>query len=257
MSEIIQINETARLKVVADEGPECPRDTWYMMTGFVKIAHRGDSRLMDVPAVWVDPIGIAEAHDRFDSVWDRSPEGLWDRTGAPDPEELVIRWARIFHDMHVEYDAEHGGYWFVDPEQLEENFSASPSGRRRQILDNPIAFASGWRFTARYYFSWGKSLEIQAQVIEQERKTYRQWANGEVYGVILQRAVTYATFEVTRTEDGFEMDDPGAAVLSDDWEQPDTDSSIWGCYLDDEYTPQVVALEHFDLTDEEKAALSA
>lgn len=63
------------------------------------------------------------------------------------------------------------------------------------------------------------------------------WADGEVYGVILERAKVYTA------EDG--------STLTN-WEDSD---SLWGCYLSDDYTAQTVALEHFELNDSERAAL--
>ena len=99
MSEIIELTDTARLRIEHDPDAECPRGDWHMLTGFVKIQGRGDSRLMDVPAVHDEPIPIEEAHDRL---------AFW-RTD--NDEDAVERWARIFHDLHIEYDDEHGGYY--------------------------------------------------------------------------------------------------------------------------------------------------
>jgi hypothetical protein len=204
MSEIIQLTETARLCIVQDESRENPRKGWAMVTGFAKVRGRGDSRIADVEPVhhWAE---LDEAIGRLLEV-----------------EEQVPRWARIFHGMHVEYDSEHGGFWFVDPQQMAENWPGPdyPEGRSK--------------------------LEQEAEVIRQEQETYRQWADGEVYGVILERGVlvetkrTHADGSVT-----YERDDEA-------WEGVE---SLWGCYLDDDYTAQVVADEHFDLSDEESAAL--
>jgi hypothetical protein len=218
--EVIDLTDTARLRVEYDTDQNNPRTEWDMATGFVKIEGRGDWRLSDVPAVHDDPTrsGIAWAHDQL-------VPGFGRRSTDRFSEETVERWARIFHDLHIEYDSEHGGYWFVDPTWLEQN---SPE--------------TGGGMTA---------LDDQAKIIESERETYRQWAEGEVYGVILERRQSFIKQRVTRTDEGFEVD-PEDPELFDEWEQID---AIWGCYLDDTYTAQVVADEHFELTEEERDAL--
>jgi hypothetical protein len=199
--DTIDITETSRLVIKQDTDAENPRKDWDMLTGFVKIDGRGDWRILDVEPVHDDPIRIAEAHDRLVRFGD---EG-W-------TEDTVERWARIFHGMHIEYDSEHGGYWFVD------NDGSYPPKRG--------------------------TLEEQARLIASERETYRQWAEGEVYGVTLQRVSTWA-----------KLDDYGRPITMTErpvWEDVD---SLYGCYLDNDYTAEEVALESFDLTDEERDAL--
>lgn len=66
---------------------------------------------------------------------------------------------------------------------------------------------------------------------------YQQWAAGEVYGVSLERAEMYVH--------------PTKPPIID-WECVD---SLWGNYLDESYTAQTVAREHFTLTDDELEAL--
>lgn len=213
MSEIIELTDTARLVVEYDDSPECPRGDWHMLTGFVKIPGRGDSRLSDVPAVHDDP-GIGWAHENFPN------------------EELVERFFRIFHGLHVEYDAEHGGYWFVAGADAAAYATPVDTYSRALFRDNWPDLEPGSP----------ESLAKQAEVIRQEQETYRQWADGEVYGVILERA---APWEKTFVNSG-------DTVEGVDWVEH---TSIWGSYLDDDYTAQVVADEYFDLTDEERDAL--
>lgn len=198
MSEIIQIDETARIRVEYDETPTCPRGDWHMLTGFVKIRGRGDSRKMDVPAVWDEPIPIADAQSRIER------------------EDDVVRWARIFHGLHVEYDSEHGGYWFVAGADYSSYSTPEP---------DPDLFRANWPDLKP---GSADHLAKQAEVIESERATYQQWADGEVYGVIFERAVEWKTLD-------------GSAMMTT-WEEVD---SVWGCYLDDEYTAEQVARENF------------
>lgn len=206
--ETIQITDTARLRVVVDTDATCPRGDWHMLTGFVKVPGRGDSRRSDVPAVHDDPIGIADAQSRIERERD------------------VVRWARIFHGLHLEYDNEHGGYWFV-------------------MLDGPEMFTDNWPELA---LGKPEHLAKQAEVIEQERETYRQWADGEAVGVILEHKVRWVRVD--------ENDEPVFLVDGDlareTWEE---EGSTWGSYLDTEYTAQQVALEHFELDEDEVAAL--
>jgi hypothetical protein len=216
MSEIIELTETARLLVEQDADAENPRKDWDMATGFVKIGDRGDSRLARVPAV--------HRFDRLSEAYYR----LLDTAGIYFTDVLfrayvraeaqTARWARIFYGLHVEYDHEHGGFWFVAPEQIKVNNE----------------HGGDW-----------SSLEKQAEVIASEQKTYRQWAEGEVYTVVLERVATFE--KVTHHSDG-----TLEQVAGSEWEVVE---SIGGCYLDDDYTAQVVASEYFNLTTEETEAL--
>jgi hypothetical protein len=208
--ETIDLTETSRLRVEVDDSPENPRKDWDMATGFVKIEGRGDSRVIDVEPVHDSPIPIVDAHERL-ATYRTQP-----RFSAN--EDLVERWARIFHGMHIEYDSEHGGYWFVSPTFQEEN-------QPFELKDHD-------------------TLAWQAEVIKGDRETYRQWADAEVYGVILERLETWAKIP----KKGLQL----IAETREEWEEVD---SLWGCYLDDDYTAQVVAEGHFGLTEEERAAL--
>lgn len=198
ISEIIDLTESSRIVVRYDTDAECPRNDWDMQTGFVKIHGRGDSRLMDVPAVHDDPTGlIEEAHDRF-----YDDDGM----SRGKAEDLTERWARCFHGLHIEYDAEHGGYWFV---HMDNDFSADLTG--------------------------------QAEIIKSERETYRQWAEGDVYGVALERRRPF----VKKYADGDEVE-------GEEWDEVE---SVWGCYLDRDYTPEVVARQ-FTLADDEQVVIA-
>lgn len=65
-------------------------------------------------------------------------------------------------------------------------------------------------------------------------ESYQRWAEGEVFGVIVERRFTVLAQRV---------DDP-ASDVAEGFEWRETDS-IWGCYLDDQYTAQICAAEHF------------
>lgn len=249
MSEIIQLTETARLRVEHDDSPQCPRGDWDMLTGFVSIDGRGDERRSDVPAVHEAPIPIIEALDRYENTAYHDPSahegrGGWRYPLAGSEEEMVVRWARIFHGLHLEHDFEHGGFWFVAGADAATYVTEVDAYSRCLFHDNWPDIEPGSP----------ESLEKQAEVIEQERETYRQWADGEVYGVILERATAMAPVVRNEAAGVWDLRTP----LTDDeielsWNE---EESIWDSYLDDDYTAKAVALEHFELTDQEKEALA-
>lgn len=196
---LIQIDGDTRLRVKQDTDPSNPREDWDMMTGYINVPERGDSRYSDVPAVHEDPTGeilsawerIVVRHECNNCAWAPHKPSI-----GSNPEH-VIRWARIFHALTLEWDAEHGGFWFVNPSHND----ADPSNDASEI-------------------------------IKAERSVYQKWADGEVYGVILERRVEWKPVS--------ETDQPRG--LKTTWEE---DESIWGCYLDDTYTAEVVAKEHW------------
>lgn len=234
MTEYIDITPTSRLSIDEELSPTCPRGDWHMLTGFVKIPGAGDSRLQDVPAVYDPPIPIEDVHDHFDHT----------ATGPVPTEDITARWARIFHGLHLDYDSEHGGYWFV-------------AGADFETATTPVDGAS----RALFYDNWPdlvvgspEHLAKQAEVIRQEQEVYRQWAEGEVYIVALQRATTLAPVEWNAGDEAWELASPLTEdMLETAWEEVE---SICGNYLDDDYTAQQVALEHFDLSDDEVFALA-
>jgi len=211
--ETIEVTDTLRLRVVIDEGPENPRG-WSVLTGYVNIPNRGDSRIIDVLAVYPDEYRIEEAHDR---VRRSNP-----RDGFISTAEVVERWARVFHGMFLEYDSEHGGFWFVEPKLFAENWPDLVLGTQEH-------------------------LDKQQEVIHSEQVTYQRWADGEVYGVIAERRA-----EWVRIDNGtVNLNDPRDTIVT--WEHA---ASLWGCYLEDDYTAQQVALDlDVEYTDEELAAL--
>lgn len=224
--EKIKLTKNARLVVVHDTDALCPRGDWHLLTGFVKIPGRGDSRLSDVPEVWDPPLPILDAHER---ILDRS---------RVTQEGDVQRWARVFHGLSIVYDSEHGGYWFVAGADASSYATDVDVENRALFRDN---FPDLVPCTQAH-------LDKQDEVIDQERETYRQWADGEVYGVVLQRRARWIRVD-SNDEPVFLVD---GDLSRETWEDVD---SIWSCYLDDTYTAKVVADEHFDLTKKERKRL--
>lgn len=67
--------------------------------------------------------------------------------------------------------------------------------------------------------------------IDDDSPEVQAWRAGEVYGVVIERLATY-----TNDATGEKMSR---------WEETD---SLWGCYLDDTYTAEVVAREYFGVS---------
>jgi hypothetical protein len=210
--DTIQIDDNTRLKVEYDEDAECPRGDWHMLTGFVSLPHRGDSCRMDVPAVYDDDYRLWEA-------W--STQSNW-RT----EEEFVIRYARIFHNLVVEYDSAHGGFWFcAGIEHTVHNLDVSHG-----------MFAANW---PELVVGSPEHFAKQAEVVAGERKVYEQWVCGEVYGITLERRAEAVT-KYTRADETYWQEE------SVYWEPVE---SLWGIFLDYTYTAEVAARENWgDLT---------
>ena len=76
--------------------------------------------------------------------------------------------------------------------------------------------------------------------ITRDSPEYKQWAAGEVYGVVIEtRALCYDERGNLLTEPPFDI-----------WVQSD---SLWGCYLDADYTAEIVAKEYFGVEKKEQA----
>jgi hypothetical protein len=216
--DTIEISDEFRIAVYPDTDAENPRkdwDTW--ITTFVAESTGRRGNRDAAPAVHADELDVERADAHFT---DRPIHG---RRGQP-VEEIVARWARIFHDRVVEWDYDRRGYWYV-----------TAAGAEQVGVD------------------WPMTIEDQAKQITAERHTYEQWANGEVYQVDLEQKAHYVRVD--------KNDEP--VFLADDlrierWEYVD---GLGGCYLDDEYTALAVAVEHFAgderLDEDEQATLQA
>lgn len=90
--------------------------------------------------------------------------------------------------------------WYAEPETVAENMELAPLWNGLDLVDGCI-------------------------------EQYRAYLDGEVYGVILEKRVTWQR-----------ADDPD--VTQETWEHED---SVWGCYLDGDYTALTVAADHFGI----------
>ena len=128
----------------------------------------------------------------------------------------VLRWARVFHLITLDYSE--GTYWWADPEQMTANWPELIQGSSEYV-------------------------EKESEVIKQEQAVYQTWCDGEVYVVSLDRKFEW--IKVTEPTEDTES--------REEWEPIE---SLGGCYLDDTYTAQAVALESFTLTDPENSTLN-
>lgn len=206
--ETIDLDNHHRIVVEYDRDTTCPREEDYTLTGFVNVEFDPwrRSSYADIPEVHEDPTGrIAEAHERlYDHGHKRT--AAWHEAR----EHAVLRWARIFHGLTLDYENgvnRHEGYWFVNAEGLIENWPELVPGSEEYRAKERL-------------------------MIDQERESYAAWADGEVFGVALEEWV-----ELTgKLANG----DP---VDNERWIQIDY---IGGCYLNDEYTAQDVVMDQFE-----------
>jgi hypothetical protein len=204
--ETITLTPTSRLRVKYDNDTTNPRED-YAATGALTVA--GPHNTIDVLGVYYFPGFLDTAHDSLFHF------GRSQRVASYNPGgDQVIRWARVFHQITLVWDQEGGTYWWTDPTFMADNHPTLAVGSEEYVA-------------------------IEKQVIESDLTTYKKWANGDTYGVILERLAewhsTVDSVHRTRLE----------------WEPID---SLWGCYLDGDYTAKQVAAEHFPLTEDEAAA---
>jgi hypothetical protein len=214
----IDLTDEYRIVVEYDQSPSNPRSDWdCFVTGFHKIDGEGNSRIIDVEPIWSfpDQYQLDNAHERW---YTRTNEHCSWRTDT----DRVERWARIFYGMHIEYDAEHGGYWFVSPDAYEKFGIAEPEDR----------------------------LAFEKETIEQERRTYQRWAEGEVYVLSYEKRSYWSRVDKSGTPI-FLADE----VVREDWETLDSLSDV---YLDNPWSDKAVATEardHFSIEDDAETAL--
>lgn len=224
MAETIELTRTARLVVETDTDAECPRLVFETLTGFAKLGHITTHRV-DVPAVHEPPFDLAGLFYRLQNRREFvSHTDILTRRHENDV-RFVARMAWAFYGVHLVYDRGNSGWWFADLPALRASLSLAD--------DEPVA------------------LELQANAIDAARAVYDQWASGRVYEVTLQRLETYV--HVTDSGSDEIPDTVDWGFTREVWEDVDG-ASLAGCYLDDEYTAQDVAIEFFDLTVDERAA---
>ncbi|AYD87316.1 hypothetical protein SEA_VALENTINIPUFF_12 [Microbacterium phage ValentiniPuff] len=227
MNDIIEthpLTPTARIAIRVDQDAEVPRGgDWDTPVGFAKVDGLGDSRRTDPPAAHEPPIPLERMFNAL----------RWRRGGTPpftdllykrhrDSVEQTVRWARIFTGgLEVVWDDEHGGFWFC-------HFGPDESADRTHQLES----------------------------IKAARDLYETWAEGGVYEVTLQRLQTYVRVQNADADTDNVSDVVDWNDQIEQWEDVPM-QALAGCYLDEEYPAEQVALDHFALSEAEAAAAKA
>lgn len=136
-------------------------------------------------------IDVDEDHGPLREGWERIQDVYLDKEAVA----VFTRWARIFHGATVVEHRPHDGawaLWYVMPDKLAET-----------------------------------ALSAEA-LIQAEVEQYRMWAEGEVYGHIIEKNVT----RIPR--DAEDRDDPEVDAETSEWEHVD---SCWG-YIGREYAEE-------------------
>lgn len=228
--EIIQWDANNRILVVADTDASNPRTNGdYMITGFAKIPGYGDSRKIDVAAMYETSIPIGDAFLRFNNaLYDRGVR-IGNTTNLTElTRRQVQRWARIFHNTKLLWDSPHGGFWFADEEQLALNWPGI------EIPDGAVTYKDRQM----------QRGELEEIVIEQEQEQYRVWADGETEGWVHEVRTAWA--RVDQDAEGiYSLVNPLTDDdVREDWVEEDT---LWGCagYSDEERLAELPSV--FDL----------
>lgn len=163
---------------------------------------------------------IAESPEEWTSVefYDIDDYRIW--RGWETPQEGTVAYAACVAQYMVR-----GKRWTKDQRDRAIHIFKLFAGDDREFKIHD------WRGYSRS--DWATVLEIGEDI--GEYVTYAAWRRGDVYGVIHEKRQTWE-----HSEDDRELET---------WEHED---SLWGCYLDQEYTALVVASEHFDVEIKEK-----
>lgn len=170
-----------------------------------------------------DYLGLAGALARFREGITEHHRG---RAYPDSPTEAAIRWARTCHGTEVVYNDRADALVYLSAEHRRYYAESSPT-------------RDGW--LTEYHGGTDAAAVTRGMRahLEGEVETWRRWADGEVYCVTLEHAVTWHRTEL---HDG----DPDETMTT--WEPVD---SLSGCYLvtygPDTYTAADVARENFDV----------
>jgi hypothetical protein len=226
--DYVYIDADHRIGADYDEGSENPRE-WSSPVGFIKVT--GNNKYIDVKSDYGDPTdsGLAYAHEHFDAAgydtWDPMKGWRPRKRFYPSAEEITTRWARIFYGVEVDWDDTNGGYWFVDPGEFAENWTADADGRIFWPATDAARKGDRSEVTMADPANWITRAEAQRKLIEGDRETYRQWGEGEVYYVFSQER--HIKHVVVRGRDGTVLQE----YDEDEW---DTEDSIGGIYLEED-----------------------
>lgn len=196
--ETIELDAKHRLAIIQDDSPDCPRD-W----------QEGISvHPVNVGSNYIAPAAGTDSHgDALDAIFEHHLSESW-HGGYVWDWELEPLVAKHFARANLGYivtELESGTYiWYWEPEAIAAERKLNPDYTGQEYLDGAVG-------------------------------EYKAWAAGDVYGVVLQKLVTW------RREDGETgLFDGGPTRKS--WEDVE---AIWGNYLEDFDEARRVAKDHF------------
>lgn len=211
-----------RIVVTQDQSPDDPNG-W----GNVVVIPLGryTGRNGGADAVGDDDLDLAAALERFregiPADYARHTRGAARHSYSPDASaDTAMRWARIFHRVTVVYDDRADALYYL------------PKSTRAEYERGDYA-----AHTAEH---WGGSLDAAMRAnLEGWVDTWRQWADGEVYVIALERRVTWHRDELA--------DVPADAPRTrQTWETVD---SIGGVYLEGPADVRSTVRDYFTLPD--------
>jgi hypothetical protein len=184
--DIIKENENYRVRLELDEYPEKPYDEGATPILFREFRSYGSSR-------WE---GFNEAGEAYANALNR----IWNEVPG-DEEENIERYLRLFHGTYsITWDSsEYNRYVSFDTTVWRERVGLTDEWLESNTLD-------------RQTLSEGSLTEVMA------------WANGDVYGYIVERRVNTVT---QRTD--YATGEPLEPVEFDEWVDVE-DGSCWGFY---------------------------
>jgi len=151
--EIIEERDSFRVKLVADEGTENPREDYEHSCGVVTLHNGyGHQRYIDT----ADPAG----DDRIRDAWSRLSERYqWDEAGR-----MMERYIRILGGVSLWETPREGAnnLWYILPEKFKEV----------QLTDT---------------FDASRAMEM----LRAERDEYRAWCEGDVWGYVVEKNVEW------------------------------------------------------------------
>lgn len=187
----LPVGERYRVGLHADVDAESPRTLGDPATG--AYTHLRDSRAIDVDT-GRDDLAVGRAFEYFDERTAYTGQRI------PAAATHVARWARIFHGVTVVDDG--GTLWWVDPTWMADAYPDAVLGS-------------------------DEYRKLEAEVIAADQAEYRKWADGNVYGLTIERRVDWA-----RIDENGEMvflTEPNTMTT---WDVVD---SLWGIYFDDAF----------------------
>lgn len=169
-SYVVEESGNYRVRLVQDEGAECPRDTDEFACGALTLPSR-DYNDVPCPGELAETAGPRLFGD-YGRFYGHSRDGHSYRDGVT----VFERWVRVFHGGATLYDTPHEGpgvVWYLTPAMMSDRGFTEEEAADRDRM---------------------------AEILQAERGEYRAWAGGDAWGYVIEKRVTWTT-------DDLEIDD--------------------------------------------------